>query len=241
MLVRAPIAAVSFDFGQTLCSIDPEMLSRRLAERGISLPQGAVEPALDPAWRAYSDAIRAGHGGHPWSVFMATLLQGAGLHDPSLRRETVEWLWQQQPSQNLWRKPIEGMIELVRDLRREGVPVGVLSNSEGKLAELITELGWSHEFVTVADSGRLGVEKPDRAIFAWTAEKLGVPMSQVVHIGDAWAADFEGALAAGMHAVLFRGRSSMPEDATFPTGARADRCETATELRFILRRWGLKV
>src|SRR5215510_4347729 len=96
------------------------------------------------------------------------------------------------------------MMELVRELSRAGVPVAVLSNSEGGLAELIEELGWGGIFGAVADSGKLGFEKPGREIFAWTAERLGVPIERVVHVGDSLEADVRGALAAGMGAVWFR-------------------------------------
>lgn len=236
---REPLRAVTFDFGQTLCSLDTDMLARRLLEREVTLTPESLDGALGKAWWAYSAAIRAGAGGHPWSVLMDSLLHGAGLSDARARKHSVDWLWSEQPKQNLWRKPVEGMIELARELKAQGVPIAVLSNSEGKLAELIAELGWTSDFHAVADSGCLGFEKPDRAIFAWTADQLGVPLERIAHIGDAWAADFEGALAAGMHAVLFKGRSSMPDHATIPSGARADVCDTAPELRVVLQRWGL--
>jgi putative hydrolase of the HAD superfamily len=126
------------------------------------------------------------------------------------------------------------MIELVDQLTALGVPVGVLSNSEGKLAELIDEIGWSGRFRVVADSGRLGIEKPDPAIFQWTAAQLGVAVGEVAHVGDSLAADVEGALNAGMRAVWFRGRG---QQAT-PPDARA--AHDADGVRAALRAWGLQ-
>ena len=200
--------AVTFDFGQTLCELDTAMLSRRLAERGLAAPADRLEAAVPGGWRAYDDAIAQGLGGHPWKTFMATTLAAAGIPEPALSG-AVDWLWDQQPLRNLWRRPIAGMIALCRDLRRAGVPVGVISNSEGGLAELAAEVGWADDFDAIADSGRLGAgfEKPGAAIFRWTAERLGVPVERVVHVGDSWGADVEGALGAGMRAVWFRGRT----------------------------------
>ena len=57
------------------------------------------------------------------------------------------------------------MIELVRRLNQRGTPVGIISNSEGHLAELVDELGWANDFRVVVDSGRLGIDKPDPADF----------------------------------------------------------------------------
>jgi FMN phosphatase YigB (HAD superfamily) len=81
--------------------------------------------------------------------------------------------------------------------------VGIVSNSEGALAKLVASLGWSSDFPIIADSGVLGLEKPDPAIFRWAATRLGVAASELVHIGDSWAADVEGALDIGAQAVWF--------------------------------------
>lgn len=214
-----PPVAVTFDFGQTLCDIDTEMLARRLAERGVRAAPGDLEQAVDGAWRAYDAAIHAGFGGHPWKILMRELLSRAGVAGDALG-DAVDWLWTEQPRQNLWRRPIPGMLELVLDLRRAGIAIGVISNSEGRLAELIDEIGWFSHFDAVADSGVLGMEKPGPEIFAWTAERLGAPLARIVHVGDSYAADVEGALGAGMRAVWFRPRA-LPQGTTSTAAARA--------------------
>lgn len=227
-----PARAVSFDFGQTLAALDTAMLAGRLAERGLAVAADALEAATPAAWRAYNAAIVPGASGHPWKTLMARLLELAGVADPE-RAAAVDWLWDEQPRKNLWRRPVPGMIELVRDLGAAGVPVAVLSNSEGKLAELATELGWAHLFVAIADSGKLGIEKPARAIFEWTAERLGVALADVIHVGDSRQADVEGALRAGMRAIWFEGDPSFVTD-------RARACADATEVREALAAWGLR-
>jgi FMN phosphatase YigB (HAD superfamily) len=142
------IRAVTFDFGQTLCELDTALLAQRLAERGITVLAERLEAAVPDAWRAYDAAIKAGLGGHPWKTLMTRLLEGAGVGRVTPQPpggpvdSAVDWLWTEQPRRNLWRRPIPGMIELVRELRGAGVPVGVISNSEGRLAELIAEVGW---------------------------------------------------------------------------------------------------
>lgn len=228
--------AVTFDFGQTLAEMDAAMLARRLLERGVTVSVAALEDARPAMWRRYNEAIREGLGGHPWALLMATLLRAARV-DESVVLPLSEWLFTEQPRRNLWRRPIVGMIERVRALRERGVPVGVISNSEGGLELLISEMGWTHDFDVVADSGALGMEKPQRAIFDWTAERLGVAPGEVVHVGDSWAADYLGARDAGMRAVLFRGRDLMPAGALLEEDARGAACESPVELDDILQRW----
>jgi len=229
-------SAVTWDFGQTLAEMDTEMLARRLGERGIAADAARLEAAVPAAWEAYNGAVHQGLGGHPWKILMTRLLTVAGIEaEPA--REAVDWLWTEQPRKNLWRRPIGGMIELVRELGQAGVPLAVLSNSEGKLAELAGELGWRELFVAIADSGKLGFEKPGREIFAWTAEQLGVRLDQVVHIGDSLAADVEGALAAGMRAIWFRGDRARAA----ALGERAAVAHDAAEVRAALARFGIAV
>jgi FMN phosphatase YigB (HAD superfamily) len=145
-----PRVAVTFDAGQTLVELDPAMLARRLGERGVQVDAAALEAAVPAAWARYDEVI--GRVARPWHVLMDALLEGAGCGDG--RAALVAWLWDEQPRANLWRRPVAGMIELVDALRAAGVPVGVLSNSEGKLAELFDEIGWGGRFDVVIDSGR---------------------------------------------------------------------------------------
>lgn len=221
------VRAVSFDFGQTLASLDASMLESKLSRRGISSSEARLEGALPIAWAAYDAAVRAGISGHPWKLFMRTLLRTAAVTPASSIEKAVDFLWDDQPRVNLWRRPIPGMIELCSALRGEGVAVGVLTNSEGRAAELLEELGWRDVFVTVVDSGRVGMEKPDPRIFALMSEQLGAPAEAIVHVGDSLGADVMGAIRAGMRAVWFGGRRGEE-----PSGAIV--CNDATELRLTL-------
>ncbi len=224
--------SVTFDFGQTLCELDTAMLARRLGERGLDVSEAALDLGVMPAWRAYDAAILAGLGGHPWKLLMDRLLDLAGVVEAS-RGPTVDWLWDEQPRNNLWRRPIDGMVEVVRDLRAAGVKLGVVSNSEGRLAELIAETPFAGMFSVVADSGRLGFEKPGTRIFQWTADGLGVKREDIVHVGDSYPADVKGALDAGLHALWFQPRmeADLPE--------RGKKATNALEVRSALRSWGL--
>jgi putative hydrolase of the HAD superfamily len=194
--------AVTFDYGQTLAELDVDFLSRRVAERGGDAAPARLTEAMAAGWRAYDDAKREGRQGKDgWAAFMRTLLSCAGAAEGGALESLVDFLWQQQPEHNLWRKPIPGMFELCADLAHRGVPVGIVSNSEGHLADLVDELGISNLFRVVADSGQLGFEKPDARIFMLAAERLGVSTTEIVHVGDAWEADVQGALGVSARAV----------------------------------------
>lgn len=223
--------ALGFDFGQTLAELDYEFLKRRLQERGAAFDARASLSNSARAWHIYGAKKSEGHAA-AWLGMIEAQLTGGGV--PAERAvELGAWLWEQQPTRNLWRKPIPGMIELVRELKQAGVPVAIISNSEGHLAELIDELDWANAFDVVIDSGRVGFDKPDPRIFAHACTALNIETRELLHVGDAWEADVQGALGAAASAVWFD-----PGHAARSLPPRAYGAANAAELREVLARLG---
>jgi putative hydrolase of the HAD superfamily len=226
-LARAAAPIVTFDAGQTLVELDLAFLAKRLAERGVSVTQDALRAAAPDAWAVNDRELPRGVE-HAWHALMSALLGGGGVA-PGAIADTVAWLWREQPRVNLWRQPIGEMVALARELAAQGARVAVLSNSEGRLAELLAEVGIADAFATIVDSGRCGIAKPDRRIFEHVLAELGVAPADAgvpIHIGDAWAADVVGAREAGWRAVWFSRHASVCDDpgvavAREPADARA--------------------
>lgn len=235
MAPQVPVAAVTFDAGQTLVELDTILLAERLAERGSPVPVAALDAAAPVAWRQFDAQAATGFGGHSggWRGLMLGLLAAAGV--PGDHEALVDWLWSEQPRRNLWRRPIAGMRAVLDDLRRAGVRVALISNSEGRIAELFDEIGWTAVFDCVADSGVLHIDKPDRRIFAWTLDRLGVAAARAVHVGDSWVADIEGARAFGMRAIWFGPRAAPVADQDVAA------CADAGAVRAALSGWGCAV
>jgi HAD superfamily hydrolase (TIGR01549 family) len=224
--------ALTFDFGQTLAELDYEFVAQRLAPHGAVFDPVAGRNNSKPAWDLYGQKKSEGHV-VAWRAMMQAQLEGGGV-PPAQAAPLAAWLWDEQPRKNLWRRPIAGMIELVRELADARVPVGIISNSEGHLAELVDELGWIADFRVVVDSGRVGIDKPDTRIFQHAFAALSVSPEDVLHVGDAWEADVQGALGAGASAVWFDSRHrerALPE--------RVFGAASAAELREVLARLGL--
>lgn len=224
--------AIGFDFGQTLAELDYAFIGQRLAERAAPFETEPARASSQRAWQVYGEKKSLGHE-LAWRAMMEEQLRGGGVPEARID-ELSGWLWREQPRKNLWRRPIAGMIELVRDLKRAGVPVAIISNSEGHLAELVAELGWAPDFDVVVDSGRIGIDKPDPRIFAHACEALGVPLEELLHVGDSWEADVHGALGASASAVWFDGRH---RERALPD--RVYGAASAAELREVLARVGL--
>jgi FMN phosphatase YigB (HAD superfamily) len=173
----------------------------------VAVGTDALAAAAPAAWALYDQLVTKGEG-HPWQALMRQLLVGARVADPEPH---VAWLWSQQPTANLWRKPIPEMLDLANELAGRGAIVGVLSNSEGRLAELFEEIGIARAFAAIVDSGRVGIEKPDPRIFTHTLQVLGAP-GPGIHIGDSWAADIVGARGVGWRAIWFGPKTHAVDD-----------------------------
>lgn len=230
-MTRLTPTLLTFDAGGVLIELDLDFLSRRLRERGLAVPPERLAAALPSAWEHHDMLVE--HGArHPWQALMATLLKDSGVVDPSPH---VSWLWSEQAQANLWRKPIVPVVEIARELAAAGHRVAVLSNSEGRIAELLAEVGIADAFCTIVDSGRVGFAKPDLQIFEFARAQacpLGDEAGLPIHIGDSWAADVVGARNAGWRAVWY-GAHARPVDDDAEIAPARD----AAELRAVLARW----
>lgn len=225
--------AVSFDLGQTLVEFDESLLQTQARQRGFDLSIEHANAAKGDAWNAYNRAKSMGLTGfNAWAAFVRFIVEHSELRsledsrpaEPEQCEQFVRYLWSEQPHNNLWRKPIPGMLDLLRSLHGRGTKVGVLTNSEGRARELVDALGFGAFIDVVVDSGVEGIEKPDPRIFARLAQRLDCCCEEIVHVGDSYEADVLGALGAGMIPIWF-----LPElPTTLPPAVRW--CRDAQEL-----------
>jgi putative hydrolase of the HAD superfamily len=97
------------------------------------------------------------------------------------------------------------------------------------VAQTIAEVGLERLLPDVFDSAVVGLAKPDPAIFELAAARLGVPLRELVHVGDSESADVAGAHGAGAYAIRFDGL--LPNES--PTAADGH-ARTHAELRALL-------
>jgi len=95
--------------------------------------------------------------------------------------------------------------------------IGVVSNFYGNLDRVIADADLARSVAVIADSGRLGLYKPDVRIFAAALARLGVQPGDAVMVGDSIRKDCAPARAMGMATVWlrhreFRGHETAPGD-----------------------------
>jgi len=196
----APLKAIFFDVGNTLLFPDRTHILAPLHQRKQS-------PSLDQ-WHAierktkkeFDDILqhdgKADHGF--WYLFYSHLLPELGVHDDALRDTLVNAT---RISAN-WCDIRPGTRETLLRLGRR-YPLAVISNADGKIADVLNRCGIADCFQQITDSGLVGYEKPHPAIFKAALHAMNVSPEQSLYVGDVFSVDYAGATRAGMQAILF--------------------------------------
>ena len=108
-------------------------------------------------------------------------------------------------------------------------PLGILSNwpHAPTIDRYLEAAGWMRHFRAVVVSQRVGSIKPLGAIFRAAEDALGVPGDEILHVGDDWAADVVGAKRAGWLAAYLRDSQG---DTPLPTSDRDGAARADIEL-----------
>jgi putative hydrolase of the HAD superfamily len=80
-----------------------------------------------------------------------------------------------------------------------------VSNGCGNVEKLCADFGYTPFLSLVVDSRRVGLYKPDPAIFLHAAEKLGGDPETMMMVGDSFARDVLPAKKAGMKTAWLEG------------------------------------
>ncbi|MGH9836787.1 MAG: HAD-IA family hydrolase [Blastocatellia bacterium] len=100
-------------------------------------------------------------------------------------------------------------------LKQRGVRLGVISNFDSRLSDVLRACRLSRFFDSVHISTRVGAAKPDPAIFQVALSHHRVEPRQAWHAGDSLREDVEGALAAGLRAFLIDRRGEQRSAASY--------------------------
>jgi putative hydrolase of the HAD superfamily len=99
-------------------------------------------------------------------------------------------------------EPREGAIEVLTELKQQGIRLGVISDSGSELSLLWPETAFASLIDAPVFSVEVGVVKPDPQIYRTACERLGVQPEQCLYVGDGSSKELTGALKVGMDAVL---------------------------------------
>lgn len=192
--------AVFFDVGNTLLFPSRQKILAPLHERKI-FPDEALLRELERNTKQEFDGVME-HGGRPdhgfWHLFYTHLLDELGVADSAVRDVLVKATHDSANWDNMRPGTGEALERIGRQYR-----IGVISNADGKIVQALERCGIAKYFPSITDSGVIGREKPDPAIFAAALKDLGARPEESLYVGDVYSVDYLGATRAGMEAVLF--------------------------------------
>ena len=222
---------ILFDVGATL--VDPHPSARELVlsvlrEHGLPVGPSDMERAEPLAWRQVAHLMPFERYGQEesrafWAVFYRVLLEELGQPDDEALRSRLYTEFQRLENWRLY----PDAVPVLEELRDRGHMLGVVSNWEEWLEDLLLALEIHVLFDFIVASGPFGRAKPHASIFEKALELAGVEPREAVHVGDALREDVEGARAVGIRPILIDRRGRYPD-------AEVERITTLAELPALL-------
>jgi putative hydrolase of the HAD superfamily len=98
--------------------------------------------------------------------------------------------------------PDNDAARMLGELKQSGYQLGVVSNFDYRLYDILEGLGLSGYFASITLSSEAGWAKPDPRIFTSALARHDTAPGEALHVGDSAHLDVVGAHAAGVAAVL---------------------------------------
>jgi putative hydrolase of the HAD superfamily len=203
MIELKRIRAVSFDVGGTLIEACPSVghiYAQVAAEFGVTgLDPAALASRFDEVWKA------RGEFDYSQEAWYGLVRRTFAAHASKLPAGFYPALYARFEQAEAWR--IFGDVRPALDeLASHGVPLAIVSNWDTRLVPLLRNLNLDRLFEVIIPSRVVAFHKPSPVIFELLVRRLGLPPEDILHVGDHYQEDVEGARAAGLQALqLVRG------------------------------------
>lgn len=183
------IDTIIFDLGNVLVSWNPANLYRKLFtdEQELSF---FLQNICSMEWHTLQD------GGRSPAAGTEDLIKQFPQQEEAIRAFYTRW-------KEMFDGPIEGSVQILKELKEKGYPVYALSNWNRELYEQTVEdfpfLEW---FDGKIISSEEGMKKPDENIYQLLFERYHINPQTAVFIDDN-KANIETAKRLGLHSILF--------------------------------------
>ncbi len=105
------------------------------------------------------------------------------------------------------------ILDLIDNLRQQGLKVGMFSNFTKEAASKMRETGLDKHFDAFLVSAEIGHAKPSVEAFTALTEKMGILPTELIFIDDT-KESLSSSKQAGFHPILFRGYELLVEELT---------------------------
>jgi putative hydrolase of the HAD superfamily len=210
--VASEVSAILLDAGGVLVFPEPANLLPPLRQAGADPDLTTLERAHYHAMAAQDRQAASPAPTTWWRDYLTTYVAACGVAEGHCQALATEIA--QNPRKYGWAHAGAGAKDGLRALAGLGLPMGVVSNSNGTVEGDLRSVGVCYvpdgdgpppegvPMGVILDSAVVGVSKPDPGIFRIALDALNVPADgSVLHVGDSLRYDVAGALAAGLQPV----------------------------------------
>jgi putative hydrolase of the HAD superfamily len=209
---NSSIQAVLFDATGTLIELrEPvgDSYARFAARHGVSVPAWRIDDGFrrilrSASPRLFPDAAPESVPERERSWWRKVVRDSFRAADQSLHFDDFEAFFEElfdfYASAEAWRLR-SGATSALRVLRDRGLRLGLVSDFDYRLTELLESLEIASFFDAAVLAGAYGVAKPDARLFRAALDSLQVPASNALYVGDDPERDLAGARAAGLRAL----------------------------------------
>ncbi len=220
------IKAVFLDWFNTLARYEPpreELYSRALQEFGIEVsPKELIRGILAAdSYFFEENAISPVHKRDPkeqaevWMHYQSIILAEAGVKvTKELPLKIMKKM--QQLYKGVTFTLFDDVLSTLKELKEQGFILGLLTNLTNDVNSICRRLGLEPYLNFVVSSGEVGVDKPDPRFFLAALKQAAVEPQEVIHVGDQYKIDIEGARRVGITPILIDRYNLYPEVSDCP-------------------------
>uniref|UniRef100_A0A8C8XK70 Haloacid dehalogenase-like hydrolase domain-containing protein 3 n=1 Tax=Panthera leo TaxID=9689 RepID=A0A8C8XK70_PANLE len=213
MAHRLQLRLLTWDVKDTLLRLRHpvgEEYASKARAHGLEVEAASLGQAFRQAYRAQSLSfpnygLSQGLTSRRWwvDVVLQTFYL-AGVRDAQAVTPIADQLYEDFSKPFTW-QVLEGAEATLRECRKRGLRLAVVSNFDRRLEDILMGLGLREYFDFVLTSEASGWPKPDPRIFREALRLAQVEPAMAAHIGDSYPCDYKGARAVGMHSFLVVG------------------------------------
>jgi putative hydrolase of the HAD superfamily len=195
-LIAAPQAVV-FDWGNVLATEDRSVIVDFMCETFQF-----SEADFEAANLKKREAVKLGKSDIDFWIQFA---KETGIHIPANWSESYIATLKASIGAN------PDMFELINELKKRQIRVGLLSNINDRYTKLIRDFGFYQPFDPCLLSCEIGLEKPNRQAYEALLQAINIPAEEIVFIDDKLE-NVEAAKKMGIDAIVFESSQQVREE-----------------------------
>jgi len=195
--------AVLFDIGGTLIKPAnvPEVFRKTLKEYGIERSLDEISAVHQENQEFYfnTDAM-VELGRKFWVEWNSRILERLGIQENrEFLAKIIDELWWDYAELKLY----ADVKDTLKELKAMGVKTGIITNGfETDSRQILLKTGLTNSFDVTVGVDTCRKAKPDKLIFLYAVNKLGIQPKEAIFVGDSIERDYNGAKKAGLRALL---------------------------------------